>query len=576
MDDLKRLEAIAIEIITAETGIENLRISATQELAESPIGERVFVFSAAPATLNRSVGAAALTERGKVLDMESIIGKPLKPVFPDGTVIDIPSAEVDLPPVTIEPGRIRVDLESCEEITERIRVHIPASSAVPKADIYFLADTTGSMGSIIDAVKTGASSILNSLAALGLDLAYGVGNYRDFPHDPFAFQHQLNPNTSQATVQAAINGWTLGNGVDWPEAAFYALDQLSDSAPVTPIGWRNDSKRIVVWFGDAPSHDPICAAISSLPYDINEGSVTAKLAAANITVLAISTSTPGLDAAPPTNGDYDPYCGPQTGTAGQATRIANATGGQVVFGINATTIVNTIINLVQTAINTINSVSLVPTGGIIPYVTSISPASYGPLDGNVDNYLDFTVTFSSGDFPCSGEAQRVIGGLDVVIDGVVRATAPVGLTLKGGCDYVYSVKYLCGVQDYDSAKECAPVRPGVYSTEINIHNPLCGDATVDMNLTPLVLGGDAIGRYPNVSEPRASLRPVTLRPHDATMVDCCVMLKYLDQDGNKGMNIGFLEIRSDKPLAVTAVYTVTDFEGRCVDLEVVPQQPLKG
>lgn len=576
MDDLKRLEAIAIEIITAETGIENLRISATQEVAEAPAGSRIFVFSAAPATdTNRPVGATALTERGKLVSLDSVIGKTLKPVFPDGTVIDVPPTDVDLPPVTISVSNPRIHLGACDTFVDRISVHIPATSAVPKADIYFLADTTGSMGGILSAVQSGASSILTSLSSMGLDLAYGVGNYKDFPYDPYAFQHQLNPTNIQANVQAQINAWSASGGSDGPEAALYALDQLVDNAPVVPVGWRSGSKRIVVWFGDVPSHDPICPAISGRPYTITEGSVRAKLVAAgDIVVLAISTNTPGLDGDPvPGSTDYG-VCGTPGGSAGQATRIANDTGGQHVTGINASTIVTTIINLVQGAINTINSVTLVPTGGIIPYVTSISPASYGPLNGSVDNTLTFTVTYSSG--PCGDRPQIVSGGFDVVIDGIVRAQAPVTIT-QDACGYVYSVKYLCGVQDVDSAKECAPVRPGIYATEINIHNPLCSEATLDMNLTPLVLSGDAIGRYPSVSEPRVSLRPVTLPPHGATMVDCCIMLKYLDQDpSNPRMNIGFLEIRSQEQLAITAVYTVTDMDGRCIDLEVVPQQPLKG
>src|SRR5262249_2867156 len=148
--------------------------------------------------------------------------------------------------------------------------------------VYFLADTTGSMGGILAAVQAGAANILNSLNGLGLDLAYGVGNYKDFPfdaaQDPYAFKHQLNPTNVVTNVQGAINAWSALGGVDTPEANLFALHKLAE-APGGPIGWRAGSQRIIVWFGDAPGHDPVCKAISGEPADVTEASVTAELIA---------------------------------------------------------------------------------------------------------------------------------------------------------------------------------------------------------------------------------------------------------------------------------------------------------
>ena len=56
-------------------------------------------------------------------------------------------------------------------------------------------------------------------------------------------------------------------------------------------------KLLMVWFGDAPGHDPICTAVSGAP-GITEATATAKLVAQGITVLAISTANPGLDGDP--------------------------------------------------------------------------------------------------------------------------------------------------------------------------------------------------------------------------------------------------------------------------------------
>lgn len=174
-------------------------------------------------------------------------------------------------------------------------------------------------------MQAGANSILSALTGLGLDLMFGVGNYKDFPPaSPSPFTHQLNPTNVAANITAAIGTWSAIAGGDIPEGQFLALDQLAQP-PGGSIGWRAGAKRIIVWYGDAPGHDPICAAISGLGSAITEASVKAKLVAEQITVLAISTATPGLDADPvPISTDYTGTCGAPGGTAGQASRLAAA------------------------------------------------------------------------------------------------------------------------------------------------------------------------------------------------------------------------------------------------------------
>ena len=201
---------------------------------------------------------------------------------------------------------------------------VTTPAIAPKPDIYFLADTTGSMGGAIANVRANAATILSQVAAQANDPQFGAGNYKDFPYDPYAFRNNAVID-GQAPALAAINNWSAGGGADGPEAQLYALDQIAEGIP----GWRTGSTKIVVWFGDWPGHDPVCSAISGLPYDITEASVTSKLVAAGIRVIAISvTSGAGLDLDPrPYSSDYYAYCGTPGGTAGQATRIAAATGG---------------------------------------------------------------------------------------------------------------------------------------------------------------------------------------------------------------------------------------------------------
>jgi hypothetical protein len=208
----------------------------------------------------------------------------------------------------------------------------------PNPDIYFLCDTTGSMGPIIAAMQADAGAIMAAIVAAQPSAQFGVGNYKDFPYDPYAFQHQQSITADTSAVSTAIGAWGAGGGFDMPEGEFYALDRLADG---TSVGWRDIGTKIVVWFGDAPAHDPVPMAATGLGYDITEATVTADLVAAGIKVIAISwDSGPayspyrlGLDDDPNVDGgNYAGFYGiVEDGSAGQASRIAAATGGAYLF-----------------------------------------------------------------------------------------------------------------------------------------------------------------------------------------------------------------------------------------------------
>ncbi|NET48258.1 MAG: hypothetical protein F6K09_05940 [Merismopedia sp. SIO2A8] len=287
-------------------------------------------------------------------------------------------------PIQVTPATNDLTLSIDQTLAEVVKVTIPKSGIVPKVDAYFLADTTSSMRNAINAVKTGISDALTQIGELGADVQFGVGEYKDFPApdpDPgkhryvFAHNHSLSANTAQ--IQAAVNAWTVTGGRDVPEAQFYALDKLAE-APGGEIGWRADSRRIIVWFGDAAGHDAICQQISNLSYDITEASVTAKLVAEKIKVLALSlrsgSAPQGLDDDPAKNRSdyYSSSCGASVGTVGQGTRIAKATGGKFVQGVNAETITETIINELAAQITTIGNVSLVASGETAQFVAAIA------------------------------------------------------------------------------------------------------------------------------------------------------------------------------------------------------------
>lgn len=565
-------QALALKALAERSGLKDLVIVSSQTAVVPSTGKKIFRYQASrKAKPNDPPVTVALDESNNVVDLVSLSAREGVTFFAP-PVLAVPVAPL-LPakPITINPTTNDLVLHEGETFNETITVTVPKDTSLPKADVYLLADTTGSMSSIIASVQAGAAAILGGFG--GLDVVFGVGNYKDFPiplSSPYAFQHQLNPTSNLGDVTNAINAWAAADGSDGSEAQFFALDQLAEP-PGGVIGWRTDSKRIIVWFGDAPGHDPICAAMSGLGADITEASVTAKLVAENITVLAISTVTgypAGLDDDPASDAaDYNGICS-IGGAAGQASRIATATGGSHTTGINAANIVTTILDVLEAAVGTINNIRLVPAGATAPFVTSISPpGGYGPLKLDVEHVLTFKVQFT-GVVPCKKEEQVFFGTIDVVADSVVVAQKKVKITVPP-CQYVYSVKFVCGEQ-HQTEGRCASVRPGFYSTEINIHNFTYKKAVIEKRVYAVVIAGEVVGREPKFVRPRAQDK-IVLPPHTATMDDCCRIAELLFP-GAPGavvpITIGFLEIVSNVELNVTAVYTASDLRSNTVSIDV--------
>ncbi len=570
------LAARALQILSERNAVDNLTIiNVTEDLVPST-GTKLFKFQAVQQEEpNGSHYVVVLDETGEVSDLAGISKREGKGFFA------VPEIKVDMSALATAVGAITIDptvndlvLNLDDTLGEVITVTVPKSVGVSKADVYFLADTTGSMGSILASVQTGANAILTALNGLGLDLAFGVGNYKDFPiptSNPYAFQHQLNLTTNAVDVTNAINTWVAADGSDGSEGQLFALDQIAEP-PGGSIGWRTGSKRIIVWFGDAPGHDPICTAISGLAADITEASVTNKLVTEKITVLAISTVTGfpnGLDDDPITSAnDYAAFCS-IGGTSGQGTRIATATpNGTFISGIDATSIVDTIIKLIANAISTINNLKLLPTGGTVPFVTFISPlGGYGPLASDVEHVLPFDVVFT-GVIPCSEKPQVFTGTIDAVADGVVVVSKQVKITIPA-CKRSYSVKFVCGVQEECKCDESV-VRPGAYATEINIHNYQNKEVKIEKYLLPVVFAGAPSGREPKFVE-RKVRDQMVLPPNTATMDDCYRIGELLfgaPPSAPMPLTIGFLEIVSTEDLNVTVVYTVSEPKSGSISIDV--------
>ena len=153
---------------------------------------------------NKAV-AVALSASGELLDLaaaDRLAGRRLfVPEFELGDLPHVPTKE----PVTIDPRRNDWTLNKCDRVSEKITVTVPPTGVAAKADVYLLADTTGSMQPVLDAVIAGSEAILSHPGLAAYDVAWGVGNYRDFPiplSSSYAFQHQLSPTTNHVPVNA--------------------------------------------------------------------------------------------------------------------------------------------------------------------------------------------------------------------------------------------------------------------------------------------------------------------------------------------------------------------------------------
>jgi hypothetical protein len=480
--------------------------------------------------------------------------------------VGAPERPIEAPtqPVTIDPAANDLTLPECATETETVTVHVPVSG-VRRADVYLLADTTGSMGSIIGAVQAGIATLVPAIESLGFDVAWGAGNYKDFPipdSSPYAFQHQLAPTPGAADIGFAVNAWSASDGVDTPEGQLFALQQIATDPA---IGWRPNSKRILVWFGDAPGHDPICTAISGVA-DITETTATNALVAAGITVVAISTDTGtagALDGDPTVDaGDYG-VC-TVGGSSGQATRITAATpGGSHTSGVNAATMIATLTSLISSAVLTIGHLELRPTAAIAPFVTSITPPGYDSLPGDVEHTLPFEVTWT-GVRECAEKDEVFTGSLDVVADGVVVASKPVRITVPA-CRWHHSVEMICGTQkgsddghdddghDDHGPDRCQTVVDGRYATAVTIYNPTTCPVRLVKYFAPLILQGEPVGREPRKVRARPFAK-IELGPGEATLEDCCTLEEAVGPTGGP-LVLGVLDIVADHPLDVTVTHT---------------------
>jgi hypothetical protein len=303
----------------------------------------------------------------------------------------------------VAPPAVEDTMAPTHEISIEKTVQTP--DIPPRPDIVFLSDTTGSMGPAIANVQANAASIMTAVTAGTSGTPFfAAAQYRDTADesDPPLFNVDIDLTDDQDAVNDAIGLWSAGSGGDEPEAQINALYQLATGA----VTYRDQATAVIVWFGDAPGHDPSNGH--------SEVDATNALLAANdgdgIIVLAIDIDTEGNSGLDGTAGGSVP--------GGQGTRIADATGGELIPNASPEDVSDAILAALDNL-----PITVVPEAvGCDPLVVSFSPASQTVISGDPVVFTE-TITVPADasvagqTVTCTVEFRDDLGNL-IVVDEV--------------------------------------------------------------------------------------------------------------------------------------------------------------
>ncbi|KAI9154825.1 hypothetical protein HJFPF1_07384 [Paramyrothecium foliicola] len=122
---------------------------------------------------------------------------------------------------------------------------------LPKPDVVLLVDVTFSMNPSISDIKKNLAIVISSVKNEQPGAQLAVVSFGDL-QDPNGFKVVQGLTSDEAALQAAVDSLTAADGGDIDEDWINALYKVSTGA----ITFRDDSSRIIVLVGDAPSHDP--------------------------------------------------------------------------------------------------------------------------------------------------------------------------------------------------------------------------------------------------------------------------------------------------------------------------------
>ena len=248
----------------------------------------------------------------------------------------------------------------------------------------------------------------------------------------------LQKNTaSEAATVAAIGSWFASGGNDYPEANFYALQQgIQHGATTCPglgstsgfcgtsgetLDWRSGARKVVLWFGDAPSHQTT----------VTMDNIKAILKSENAALVALNNgpTTSALDDNNQDGGQAGNQASCLTSSLGSHGALINS-----FASVPIADIVTTVKNADGTVTSTQNvSLSVVggaPAGLAVSFVCS-DPLSCDDVIGGESREITMAVKgLAPGDYNFNVESPGVAGAIEqdrILVDPGEQAPGPLPL-----------------------------------------------------------------------------------------------------------------------------------------------------
>ena len=327
----------------------------------------------------------------------------------------------------------------------------------PRPDVVLLVDGTGSMTDAIAGVKENLSDITTTVRSAQPDSRFAVATYRDVQENGdqgFVVLQELTDDL--AAVQQGVNRLSATGGGDTPEDWINALWQVANGAG-GKITFREGASPIVVLVGDAPSHDP------SNGFTLDDA--TTALTGAGVRVLAVDVAGggDGLDG------------------GGQATSVAQATGGKLLQGTNSDDVASAIAE------------------GLTNLPTTVG-AELVDCDPSLTVTLDpSTSTVTSGETASFQETIRV------------SEDAPQGKTIRCTVQFAFGAQPP-GSEEFSPKAAADPAYQQSIVIHVNNLRPEVAPAVVDTSLDP----GNAVAVDKEVNTPVIPPRPDVVLLVDGT------------------------------------------------------------
>jgi photosystem II stability/assembly factor-like uncharacterized protein len=288
-------------------------------------------------------------------------------------------------------------------------------------DVFFLIDTTGSMGGVIDALRLALARIVNDLTLSGIQASFGVGSFKDFPQNnwgspgdiPYELYREIGP--VDQNLQIALQRLQASGGGDGPEAQFAALyEAVHDAAhmksflptPEYPTEWRNDALRLAVVGTDTSSHVGGSAGYPGASYE----ELVAALRAAHVRTVGIaagSAAKPDLRAHAQDTGSLAPAGGVDCNADGRididagmplvcdfAAGAASNVGGPIGGIIGGTDAVRGMSGAIVAMLRAQHDPATVRVTSSVPQVATVVDGVHPGVDVKVPNVVTSHVRFS--------------------------------------------------------------------------------------------------------------------------------------------------------------------------------------